>query len=188
MENVTQLVEQRLVEAVRRNGGSAFRFDDVGGITIAGQCRRSDEFPVAALIPGAARVDLAFVAGTGTGRVVEELVHEARRRRDLADGERRLRHALQSRGERLHVGDFARHQELQGVLGAGVVAEIDQAFVNDLGAGFSRDVAAQIDGEFAGDLEIVGGPGIAMRVEQVDGFRRRRSRSKDRLRPARGRT
>src|SRR3954454_15408674 len=34
------------------------------------------------------------------------------------------------------LGDFARHQELQCVLGADIVAEIDQSFVYDLRAGF----------------------------------------------------
>ena len=54
-----------------------------------------------------------------------------------------------------------RHQELQGVLGAGVVAEIDQPLIDDFRAGFGRDVAAQVDVELAGDLEIIGRPGIA---------------------------
>ena len=63
--------------------------------------------------------------------------------------------------------DFARHQELQRVLGAGVVAEIDQPLVDDLRAGFGGDVAAQIDVELAGDLQVVGGPGVAQRIEEV---------------------
>jgi len=41
--------------------------------------------------------------------------------------------------------DFARHQELQGILSAHIVAEVDQPLVNDLRARFGRDVAAQID-------------------------------------------
>ena len=79
---------------------------------------RLDELPLCALIPWTARIDLAVFALAG--RVVEELVHQARRRRNLADREARLVHALERRGERLHVGDFARHQELQRVLGAGI--------------------------------------------------------------------
>ena len=66
------------------------------------------------------------------------------------------------------MGNFPGHQELQGVLGAGVIAEIDQAFVDDLGPRFRGDVAAQVDVEFAGDLEIVGRPGVALRIAQAD--------------------
>ena len=66
------------------------------------------------------------------------------------------------------MSDFARHQELQRVLGAGVIAEIDQPLVDDLRPRFGGDIAPQIDVEFAGDLEIVGGPGIALRIEQID--------------------
>jgi len=66
------------------------------------------------------------------------------------------------------VGDFPCHQELQGVLGAGVITEIDQALIDDLGPSFCGDVAAQIDVEFSGDLEIVRRPGTALRVEQID--------------------
>ena len=58
------------------------------------------------------------------------------------------------------MGDFARHQELQRVLGAGIVAEIDQPLVDDLGARLGGDVAAQIDVELAGDFKIVGGPAL----------------------------
>ena len=79
----------------------------------------------------------------------------------LADREGRLLHALQRGRERLHVRDLARHQELQRVLGAGVVAEVDQALVDDLGPRFGGDVAAQVDVEFAGDLQVVGGPRVA---------------------------
>ena len=79
----------------------------------------------------------------------------------IAPIEKRLMHALEGVGERLHVGDFARHQELEGADGAGVVGEMDEAFIDDFGAGFRGDVAAEIDVEFAGDLEIVGGPGVA---------------------------
>jgi hypothetical protein len=50
--------------------------------------------------------------------------------------------------------DFAGHQELQGVLAAGVIAEIDESLVDDLGARFRRDIAAQIDVKLASDLEV----------------------------------
>ena len=127
--------------------------------------RRFHEDPAVALVPRPAGVDLAMIAGAGG--IVEELIDQSRRRRDAADAERRLAHAFERQRERLHVGDFAGHQELQRVLGAGVVAEIDQPLVDDLGARFGRDVAAQVDVEFAGDLQIIGGPGVALRIEQI---------------------
>jgi hypothetical protein len=65
------------------------------------------------------------------------------------------------------MGDLARHQELQRILGAGIVTEVDQSLVHDLGAGFDRNVAAQVNVEFAGDLQIVGCPWVALRIEQV---------------------
>ena len=66
------------------------------------------------------------------------------------------------------MGDFSGHQELKRVLRAGIIAEVDEPLVDDLGSGFGRDIAAQIDVEFAGDLEIVSGPGVALRIEQID--------------------
>ena len=54
------------------------------------------------------------------------------------------------------------------VLGAGVPAEVDQTLVDDLCAGLGGDIAAKVDVEFAGDLEVVRGPGVAHRVVQVD--------------------
>ena len=82
--------------------------------------------------------------------------------------ERRLLHALERGRESLHMGDFPRHQELKRILGAGVVAEIDQALVDDLGPRFGGDVAAQVNVELAGDLEVVRGPRVSHRIEQVD--------------------
>ena len=64
--------------------------------------------------------------------------------------------------------DFACHQELQRVFGAGIVTEVDQPLIDDLGAGLGRDVAAQIDVQLAGDLQIVGGPRIAHGIAERD--------------------
>jgi len=64
--------------------------------------------------------------------------------------------------------DLAGHQELQRVLRSGIGGEVDQALVDDLGACLCRDVAAQVDVELAGDLQVVGGPRVALRVEQID--------------------
>lgn len=87
---------------------------------------------------------------------------------NVADGERIFGEAIQRGGESLEMGDFARHKELERILGAGVVAEIDEAFVNDFGAGFSGDVAAEINIQFAGDFEVIGSPGIAHGIVERD--------------------
>ena len=130
------------------------------------ECRSLHELPLVAFIPGTACVDLAMVALSG--RIIEELIDQTGGGSNFADGEARLTHAFQRRGERLHVGDFAGHQELKRVLGADIVAEIDQSLVDDLRPGLGSDVAAQIDVELAGDLEIIRRPGISLRVEQVN--------------------
>ena len=100
-----------------------------------------------------------------TGGVVEVLVDQHRCRRNLADREARLPQAFERGGEGLHVRDLTGHQELQRVLGPGIVAEVDEALVDDLGARFGGDVASKIDVEFARDLEVVRRPGIAHRVD-----------------------
>jgi hypothetical protein len=66
------------------------------------------------------------------------------------------------------VGDFAGHQKLKRVLGADIVAEIDQSLVDDLRPGLGSDVAAQVDVELAGDLELIRRPGVSLRVKQVN--------------------
>ncbi len=80
----------------------------------------------------------------------------------LPIGERVFAQAFQRQHERLHVRDLARHQELQRVLAAGVVAEVDQPLVDDLGPGLGGDVAAQVHVQLAGDLQVVGRPGVAL--------------------------
>lgn len=167
MQDIAQLVDEQIAETRFVRGRRALGDDGRGRTRFARlDRRRLREHPVAALVPRAARVDLAMVAGAGG--IVEELVHEAGRRRDAADAERWLAHALERERERLHVRDLAGHQELQRVLAAGVVAEIDQPLVDDLGPRLRGDVAAQIDVKLAGDLQIVGGPGIALGVEEID--------------------
>ncbi|MGY3469810.1 hypothetical protein ACVW0I_006681 [Bradyrhizobium sp. LM6.11] len=167
MQDIAQLVDKQITEtsfvcrrrALRYDGGGRTRFARLDR-------RRVREDPVAALVPRSARVDLAMVACAGG--IVEELVDEAGRRGEAADAERRLAHAFERQRERLHVRDLAGHQELQRVLAAGVIAEIDQPLVDDLGPRLRGDVAAQIDVELAGDLQIVGGPGISLGVEEID--------------------
>jgi hypothetical protein len=66
------------------------------------------------------------------------------------------------------VRDFARHQELQSIFGAGIAAKIDQPFIDDLGACFRRDVATKVDVKFPSDLEVVCGPGRSHGIEQID--------------------
>ncbi len=80
----------------------------------------------------------------------------------------RLVHAFQCSRKRLHVGDFAGHQELKRLLGPGIVAEIDETLIDDLGPRLGGDVAAQIDIKFTGDLEIIRRPGVALGIEQID--------------------
>ena len=49
----------------------------------------------------------------------------------------------------------------------GIVAEVDQALIDDLRPGLGGNIASEIDVEFTGDLEVIGGPGITLRVEQI---------------------
>ena len=86
------------------------------------------------------------------GRVIKKLVDEAGRRRDLPDHKRLLAHALKGCAERLHMGYFARHQELQRIFSPCIVAEVDKPFVDDFGPRLGRDIAAQIDIQFPGDF------------------------------------
>jgi hypothetical protein len=131
-----------------------------------GHGRGLDELPFAALVPRASCVDLAHVAGAC--RVIVELVDDAGTRRNAPHREGRLLHALERCREGLHVGDLARHEELQRILGARIVAEIDEALINDLGACLRRDVAAEIDVELTRDLEVVRRPGASHGVVEVD--------------------
>jgi hypothetical protein len=64
--------------------------------------------------------------------------------------------------------NLARHEKLQCVLGACIVAKIDQPFINDLRSSFGGDVAAQVDVKLSCNLQIIGGPRIALRVEKID--------------------
>jgi hypothetical protein len=59
------------------------------------------------------------------------------------------------------VRNFSGHQELPGVFASGVATEIDQSLIDDLGPSFGCDVAAQIDVELAGYLQIVGRPPLS---------------------------
>jgi hypothetical protein len=66
------------------------------------------------------------------------------------------------------VRDLTRHQELEGILGSRVVRELDEPLVYDLRPGLRGDVAAKVDVELAGDLQVVRRPWIPLRVEQID--------------------
>src|SRR4051812_48973211 len=87
--------------------------------------------PRLALVPGAPGVDFAVIAFAR--RIIKKLIDELWRRRDLSDAEWRFAHALEGKRERTHVRDFACHEKLKGILGAGIPAEVDQPLVNDLG-------------------------------------------------------
>ena len=64
--------------------------------------------------------------------------------------------------------DFTRHEELQRVLRAHVIAEFDEALVDDLCARLGSDIAPKVDIKLARDLEVVSGPRVAHGVEKVD--------------------
>ena len=171
------MLDQGFVDGIGLGGNRAFedclgRLLHVLAIAVAaaailgGHGGRLDEFPFAALVPRAPCVDLAHVAGAR--RVIVELVDDAGARRDAADREGRLLHALERCREGLHVGDLARHEELQRILGARIVAEIDEPLIDDLGARLRRDVAAEIDVELARDLEVIRRPGASHGVVEVD--------------------
>ena len=66
------------------------------------------------------------------------------------------------------MGDFARHEELQRILCAGVAAEVDQSLIDDFGPRLCGNIAAQVDVELAGNLQVVGGPGIAHGIVKID--------------------
>jgi hypothetical protein len=103
----------------------------------------------------------------GACRVIEVLIDETGCGRDAADANGRLAHALQRQCEGLHMRDFPRHQELQGIFSARVIAEIDESLIDDLGKRFRGDIAAKINIKFTSDLQVIGGPGIALRIKEV---------------------
>ena len=107
---------------------------------------------------------IGLTAVADTCRVVEVLINKFGRGRDVADGEGRLAHAFQSGCKCLHMRDFAAHQKLKSIDGAGIIREADKAFINDFGACFGGDIAAQIDIELACDLQVIRGPGVAHRA------------------------
>ena len=74
---------------------------------------RVDHLPIAAPVPGSARIGLATVAHSGG--IVEILVDKSRASAESGRWRSRLAHALQRRRERLHVRDLSCHQELQRV-------------------------------------------------------------------------
>jgi hypothetical protein len=60
------------------------------------------------------------------------------------------------------VRNLAGHEELQRVLGAGIVGKLQQALVDDLRARFGGNVAAQVDVKFAGNLQVIRRPRIPL--------------------------
>ncbi len=100
--------------------------------------------------------------------VIEELVNHLGCWSNLSDAQRRLAHTLQCESECSHMGDFPRHEELQRVLGARIAAEVDETLIDDLRPRLGSYVATQIHIKFAGDLEVIGGPGISHRIEEID--------------------
>ncbi len=62
--------------------------------------------------------------------------------------------------------DLARHQESKGFLEAGIIGDVDQPLVDDLGARLGGDVGPQIAGRVADGVDIGRGPGHAGGVGQ----------------------
>src|SRR5580700_8404248 len=87
------------------------------------ECRRSNQLPIAALVPGSAHIRFSAVASAGG--IVEELIDQTWRRRNPADGEGGFTHTFQRGRECLHVRDLARHKELQRIDGALVVSKVN---------------------------------------------------------------
>ena len=51
------------------------------------------------------------------------------------------------------MGDLSGHQELKRILRTGIIAKVDEPLVDNLGSGFGRDIAAEVNVEFAGYFE-----------------------------------
>jgi hypothetical protein len=120
---------------------------------------------VSPFIPRSLGIDLAHISFAR--RIVEVLIDDGLRWGDLADRKARLE-AFERCRERFHMRDLPRHEEPQRVLGADIVTESDETLIDNLGAGLRRDIASEINVEFACDFEVIGGPRVAHGVEQVD--------------------
>ena len=114
------------------------------------QCGRINPLPLPAGIPRALCV--AFSVFAPARRVIEKLIDQTWRWRDLSDREPRLSQAFQGGRERFHMSDLARHQELQRIFRSCIVGEIDEPLVNDLRSRLGCDVAAKINIKLARDL------------------------------------
>ncbi|MNS07037.1 hypothetical protein D3C72_384720 [compost metagenome] len=68
--------------------------------------------------------------------------------------------------EGLLVGHLTRHEEGQGVLDSGIVGDVDQPLIDDLGPRFGGDIGTQIAGRIADGVDIGRCPGHAGGVDQ----------------------
>ncbi len=62
--------------------------------------------------------------------------------------------------------DFSRHQKSERFLYAGIIGQVDQSLVDDLGPRFRRDVRAKICSWFSDRIDVRRGPGYAAGVDQ----------------------
>src|SRR5258705_7476517 len=108
MECVAQFVDQELADPFRNFRRRAFAFDDLFiAVRLALlESRGRHKFPVPALVPRSTGIEFSMIAATG--RIVEKLIDQSRRRRELSDDEGLLPHAFESGGERLHMRDLSR--------------------------------------------------------------------------------
>jgi hypothetical protein len=64
--------------------------------------------------------------------------------------------------------DLAGHQESQRIFDTGIVRDIDEPLIDDLGTGFRRDVRAQVGRWLADRIDIRGCPSMLLLVRLAD--------------------
>jgi hypothetical protein len=131
VKNVFKLIYQKLIYTFRAVGGelsvlisvsASTSVADRTGEAMNSQLPPSFHGPLVSISPSSPR----------PGRIIEELVDKTGCRRKLFDREGRLFHAFKRCRECLHMGDSARHKELERVLRASIVAEINQPLMTIL--------------------------------------------------------
>src|SRR5580704_1102470 len=169
MQDVAQLINKQFFERLRFVWIGTFRVDG-GRISLSSvevlKRRGFNENPRLTLVPRSSSVYLAVISFAC--RIVEELVDELGCGGNFANAKRRLAHTLQRKGECAHMSDLSCHEKLERILGAGVATEINETLIDDFCARLCGNIAAQIDVELAGDLEVISGPSVPNGVIEVD--------------------
>jgi len=126
-------------------------------------CGRFHEHPVAALVPG---LGVSIRHDRRRLRVVEELVTRPASGATRPTPKGRLAHALQRQREGLHMRDFPRHQELQGVFGPRVVAKNCEPLIDDLGTGFRGILLRRSTSSSPSDLQVSAVQGLPCELKR----------------------